>query len=64
MEDVGGPRWSPERDTRPWIRFCPTAHHRQARQAQQAQRRFDVMSRAWTRLVEGADAAGLDERVV
>ncbi|MEK8170898.1 Fic family protein [Streptomyces sp. M19] len=61
LEDVGGPHWSPERDTRPWIRFCLTAHHRQA---QQAQRRFDVMSRAWTRLVEGVEAAGLDERVV
>ncbi|MEV5551831.1 Fic family protein [Streptomyces sp. NPDC052309] len=61
LEDVGGPHWSPERDTRPWIRFCLTAHHRQA---QQAQRRFDVMSRAWTRLVEGVEATGLDERVV
>ncbi|MFD7298896.1 Fic family protein [Streptomyces sp. NPDC059897] len=61
LEEVGGPHWSPERDTRPWIRFCLTAHHRQA---QQAQRRFDVMSRAWTRLVEGVEATGLDERVV
>jgi len=61
LEDVGGPHWSPERDTRPWIRFCLTAHHRRA---QQAQRRFDVMSRAWTRLVEAVEATGLDERVV
>lgn len=61
LEEVGGPRWSPERDTRPWIRFCLTAHHRQA---QQAQRRFDVMSRAWVRLVEAVEATGLDERVV
>ena len=30
LEDEGGPHWSPERDTRPWIRFCLTAHHRQA----------------------------------
>lgn len=61
LKEVGGPRWSPERDTRPWIRFCLTAHHLQA---QQAQRRFDVMSRAWTRLSDSAEAAGLDERVV
>lgn len=61
LEEVGGPRWSPERDTRPWIRFCLAAHHLQA---QQAQRRFDVTSRAWTRLTDSAEAAGLDERVV
>jgi Fic family protein len=61
LEQVGGPYWSPERDTRPWIRFCLTAHHRQA---QQARRRFDVMARAWTRLVEATGESGLDERVV
>jgi Fic family protein len=27
---VGGGGWHPERDTRPWIRFCLTAHFRQA----------------------------------
>jgi Fic family protein len=61
LQQVGGPRWGPERDTHPWIRFCLAAHHRQA---QQAQRRTDLLSRAWIHLGEAADADGLDERVV
>lgn len=31
LEAVGGGRWQPHRDTRPWIRFTLTAHLRQAR---------------------------------
>jgi len=27
---VGSGRWSPRRDARPWVRFCLTAHFRQA----------------------------------
>lgn len=61
LQRVGGPRWSPERDTRPWIRFCLEAHHRQA---QQAQRRTDLLSRAWLRLEEAVAGTGLDEPVV
>ena len=30
LADVGGRTWQPESDTRPWIRFVLTAHHRQA----------------------------------
>lgn len=61
LQRVGGPVWSPERDTRPWIRFCLEAHHRQA---QQAQRRTDLLSRAWIHLEEAVAGTGLDERVV
>lgn len=61
LQQVGGPRWSPERDTHPWIRFCLGAHHRQA---QQAQRRTDLLARAWIHLGEAATDDGLDERVV
>ncbi|MBB5934308.1 Fic family protein [Streptomyces zagrosensis] len=61
LQHVGGPQWNPQRDTRPWIRFCLGAHHRQA---QQAQRRTDLLSRAWIRLGEAAEELGLDERVV
>lgn len=28
--EVGGGSWQPERDARPWIRFCLVAHYRQA----------------------------------
>ncbi|WP_277441007.1 Fic family protein [Streptomyces sp. SPB162] len=61
LQQVGGPRWDPTRDTHPWVRFCLEAHHRQA---QQAQRRTDLLSRAWTHLAEASAADGLDERVV
>jgi Fic family protein len=31
LADVGQGRWNPQRDARPWLRFCLTAHLRQAR---------------------------------
>lgn len=61
LEEVGGPEWSPDRDTHPWIRFCLRAHHIQA---QQAKRRVDLLSRAWIELSAAMAAAGLDERNV
>ncbi|MCK2217292.1 Fic family protein [Actinomadura sp. ATCC 31491] len=61
LEEVGGPEWSPGRPTHAWIRFCLRAHHVQA---QQARRRVDLLSRAWSALSEAAVADGLDERVV
>jgi Fic family protein len=30
LAEVGAGSWNPHRDTRPWIRFCLTAHYRQA----------------------------------
>jgi len=30
LAEVGGGAWHPERDASPWIRFCLTAHYRQA----------------------------------
>lgn len=34
LADVGGGRWSPQRSAAPWLRFCLTAHARQARALQ------------------------------
>ncbi|MDO8186226.1 Fic family protein [Conexibacter sp. JD483] len=31
LAEVGQGRWRPERSTRPWLRFCLTAHYRQAK---------------------------------
>ena len=31
LAEVGGGRWQPDRDARPWLRFVLTAHYRQAR---------------------------------
>jgi Fic family protein len=30
LADVGDGSWNPQRDARPWLRFCLTAHYRQA----------------------------------
>ena len=30
LAEVGGGGWNPDRDVRPWIRFCITGHYRQA----------------------------------
>ncbi|AQZ60236.1 Filamentation induced by cAMP protein Fic [[Actinomadura] parvosata subsp. kistnae] len=61
LQEVGGPVWSPERDTHPWITFCLRAHHFQA---QQAKRRVDLLSRAWRELSTAMADAGLDDRTV
>jgi hypothetical protein len=61
LEEVGGPEWSPDRDTHPWIRFCLRAHHMQA---QQAKRRVDLLSRAWMELSAAMTDGGHDERTV
>ena len=41
---VGGGAWHPERDVKPWIRFCLTAHYRQATTLL---RRTRTMQRVW-----------------
>ena len=34
LAEVGGGSWNPARDALPWIRFCLTAHYRQAKSAE------------------------------
>lgn len=47
LAEVGGGQWSPQRDARPWIRFCLTAHYRQAatllRQSREIHRLWDLL---------------------
>jgi hypothetical protein len=31
LDKVSGGHWAPERDARPWVRFCLVAHNRQAK---------------------------------
>jgi Fic family protein len=49
LAEVGGGSWQPTRSTRPWIRFCLTAHFRQAttllRRSQQIQALCDVIEK-------------------
>jgi len=61
LADVGGARWQPQRDARPWIRFCLTAHFRQARTLLN---RVNESSRLWALLDARAKNIGLLERVI
>jgi Fic family protein len=49
LEEVGHGAWRPERDTLPWIRFCLTAHYRQAetllRRIKEMERLNDILDR-------------------
>ncbi len=61
LGEVGQGTWSPAGDARPWVRFCLTAHYRQA--ATQL-RRITEYEELWRRCAEQAGGAGLPERVV
>jgi Fic family protein len=58
---VGGGRWQPERDARAWVRFCLTAHFRQATTLM---RRARVMHRLWDAVEEKVRVLGLPERTI
>lgn len=58
---VGGGRWQPERDSRPWVRFILKAHLRQARTLRQRVRDTEQL---WERLERLVKAHGLQERTV
>jgi Fic family protein len=58
---VGGGSWNPDRDTTPWIRFCLTAHYRQAVRIEQ---RAEFASRVWVLVEKEIAAAELPERCV
>ncbi len=50
LADVGDGSWNPQRDARPWLRFCLTAHYRQAvthlRRIEEAEQTLGRMCRA------------------
>jgi Fic family protein len=61
LAEVGQGSWNPARDTRPWIRFCLTAHHRQALQVA---RRAELASKLWAYAEEQVAEARVPERCV
>lgn len=61
LAQVGGGRWQPERDATPWLRFCLTAHYRQARTFL---RRNVEAGELWTAISDRVERAGLEERAV
>ncbi|MYS81097.1 Fic family protein [Embleya scabrispora] len=61
LREVGGPVWSPERDTLPWIKFNLLAYHQQA---QRVRHRVGRSNECWVQLMEAAEADGITERQV
>jgi Fic family protein len=61
LNAVGGDRWEPTRDARPWIRFVLTAHLRQARTNL---RRVRESAELWQLLEKTVEQHGLNERVI
>lgn len=61
LAEVGRGSWHPERDPLPWLKFCLTAHHRQARNLL---RRIADMGRLWQALEQEAKRRKLHERVL
>jgi Fic family protein len=61
LAEVGRGAWHPEHDPLPWIRFCLTAHHRQA---ETLLRRTNEISRLWDVLEEELATQRLNERLI
>lgn len=61
LAELGQGSWHPERDARPWIRFCLTAHFRQARTVL---RRIERAERLWIALAGLVEARRLPERCI
>jgi Fic family protein len=59
LASTGGGRWNPDRNCKPWVRFCITGHHRQA---QTLLRRSREMSQIYEELVNETNKRGLHER--
>ena len=61
LEEVGEGSWNPQNSARPWIRFCLTAHYRQARTLF---RRLREAEQLWASCSQIAEDRGLPERCV
>jgi Fic family protein len=61
LTDVAQGSWNPDRDARPWLRFCLTAHYRQARTLL---RRIEETEALWDRCEQLARRHRLADRTV
>ncbi len=61
LAEVGQGSWHPERDPLPWIRFCLTAHHRQA---ETLLRRSQEAGRLWSEVEAEITRRGMLERMM
>ena len=61
MDEIDEGVWQPDRDARPWVRFCLTAHWLQARTLL---RRTEEYDRLWDELEREVKHRGLPERMI
>jgi len=61
LTEVAQGQWSPQRDARPWVEFCLTAHYRQPATLL---RRIQEAETLWDRCEQAATRHGLPDRVV
>lgn len=61
LGQVGAGQWNPARDARPWVRFCLTAHYRQATRLVRWSR---IYQRLWDSLEIEIRKRGLPDRVL
>jgi Fic family protein len=61
LDEVDEGAWQPERNARPWVRFCLTAHWLQARTLL---RRTEEYDRLWDELERNIRHRGLAERTI
>jgi Fic family protein len=61
LEQVGQGSWHPQQDPLPWIKFCLTAHYRQA---ETLLRRSQEAGRLWAELEAEINRRGLLERMI
>lgn len=61
LGELGRGSWNPEHDARPWLRFCLTAHYRQARTVV---RRMDAFNEMWIVASRLANERRLPERTI
>lgn len=59
LAGVGAGSWHPQRDARPWVRFCLRAHYLQARTSL---RRREEIEHLWNACADLAEREGLPER--
>jgi Fic family protein len=59
LAEVGSGAWHPERDARPWIRFCLRAHYTQVRTMLRRREEIEVL---WNACLAVAGEKGLPER--
>ncbi len=59
LAQVGGGKWQPQQDATPWVRFCLTAHYRQAKSAK---RRLNTISAIGEEVERDLEKRGLPER--